>query len=54
MSGCGSCSGIASSYVNTMGFSFTIPAVAKSSDDVDNEIRALASYHSGTLKALSE
>ena len=54
MSGCGSCSGIASNYVNTIGFSFTIPVVAKDADDVDNEIYALASYHSGTLRALSE
>lgn len=54
MSGCGSCSGIASSYVSTVGFSFTIPAVAKDADNVDDEIHALASHYSGTLRALSE
>lgn len=54
MSGCGSCSGIASSYVSIMGFSFTIPTAVKGADDIDDEIRELASYYSGTLKALSE
>ena len=55
MSGCGSCSGIASSYVNNIGFSFTIPVVTKDIEpDIDNKIHALALYYSDTLKALSE
>lgn len=53
MSGCGSHSGIASSYVDVMGVSFMIPVDVKDGD-VDNEIRELASYYEGTLKALSE
>lgn len=55
MSGCGSCSGIASSYVDSIGFSFTIPVVTKDTEpEIDNKIHALASYYSDTLKALSE